>query len=240
MKKTILLFLTACMMVSLTACSSKAERNTYDEAVELFEAGKYISALKLFEEVIDYKKADEYADTCRYYQAMQILSPDSSLENGYSGNVLDCTDSNYSQYAQAVALLEGLDGYKDSEKMLRDAGKLLEQYNEESRNRRLVATIADKFLGYSNRCEYDGTNFIIYFSDAYPITFEVLLRGQTESVVSESWQNVRGMFTEVIFEYLPDCIVQIVDCNGKTLGKYCKGSDITEVTVLYDAAEKPY
>ena len=240
MKKTILLFLTAIMLVSLTACSSKEERATYKQAVEMFESGKYSGALNLFESVIDYKDAEKYANACRYNHAMQVLSPDSTIEDGYSGRVVDCTDANYSQYAQAVELLKKLDGYKDSEKMLRDANKLLEKYTKETQTQRLVNMVSDKFLGYVKRCDYDGSTFTLHFSPSYPITYEVLVRGQSETTMAESWNSVRGMFTETIFEFFPDCTVEIQDSNGKTLGKYCKGSDVHDVTVLFDVATRPY
>lgn len=235
--KRILSFLLAVTLVcSLSGCSTKAERSKYDDAVTLFEAGKYASALKLFEEVIDYKKSEDYAEICRYHEAIQIVSPDSSPEDGYSGTVLPCTEANASQYTQAVDLLTVLDGYRDSERILRDAKKLLDEYNSQVMSQRMVATIESKFLGYLDHCTYDGSNFYIYFSDSYPITLEVLQRGKTEPTVAESWIIVRGMFTDIIFDYVPDCVVHIIDRNGETLGSYLRGDDATQVTVLFDAA----
>lgn len=240
MKKLILLVLIAALALSVTGCSSKEERNQYKEAVELYEDGKYSTALKLFENLEDYKNTEDYLADCRYYEAMQIVSPDSSLEKGYSGNIVECTDDNAAQYSRAVELLKLLDGYQDSERMLRAADKELERYSEDSQIHRLIASIENKFLGYLDRCEYDGSNFYVYFSESYPITYEVLQRGQTESSIADSWQTVRGMFTEIIFEYLPECVIHIVDSNGKTLGSYLCGSDNTQVNILFDIAVKPY
>lgn len=240
MKKLILFVLIATLTVSLTGCSSKEERSQYKEAVALYEEGKYSSALKLFETLEDYKNTEDYLADCRYYEAMQTVSPDSTLEKGYSGNIAACTADNAAQYSRAVELLELLDGYQDSERMLRAADKELEQYIEANQTQNLIASIESKFLGYLNHCEYDGSNFYVYFSDSYPITYEVLQRGQAEASVAESWQTVRGMFTEIIFEYLPDCIIHIVDSNGQTLGSYLRGSDNTEVNILFDIAVKPY
>lgn len=240
MKKGILFVLAAALALSVTGCSSKEDRSQYKEAVALYEDGKYTSALNLFETLGNYKDSEDYLADCRYYEAMQTVSPDSSLERGYSGNITACTESNASQYAHAVALLELLDGYQDSERMLRAADKELDKYNEESQTQRLLASIESKFLGYLDRCEYDGSNFYVYFSESYPITYEVLQRGQTETAVMESWHTVRGMFTEIIFEYLPDCIIHIVDHNGKTIGSYLRGSDNTQLNILFDIAEKPY
>lgn len=240
MKKLILLVLIAGLALSLTGCGSKEERTQYKEAVALYEDGKYSSALNLFETLDGYKDSEDYLADCRYYEAMQTVSPDSSLERGYSGNITACTADNATQYARAVELLELLDGYQDSERMLRAADKELDKYTEENQTQRLIASIESKFLGYLDRCEYDGSNFYVHFSDSYPITYEVLQRGQTESSVAESWHTVRGMFTEIIFEYLPDCIIHIVDSNGQTLGSYLRGSDNTEINILFDIAEKPY
>lgn len=240
MKKLILFALIAALTVSLTGCSSKEERSQYKEAVALYEEGKYSSALKLFETLEDYKNTEDYLADCRYYEAMQTVSPDSTLEKGYSGNIAACTADNAAQYSRAVELLELLDGYQDSERMLRAADKELEQYIEANQTQNLIASIESKFLGYLDHCEYDGSNFYVYFSDSYPITYEVLQRGQAEASVAESWQTVRGMFTEIIFEYLPDCIIHIVDSNGQTLGSYLRGSDNTEVNILFDIAVKPY
>ena len=133
-----------------------------------------------------------------------------------------------------------LDGYSDSERMLNAANKKLTAYNEASKTQRMIASIESKFLGYLDRCEYDGANFYVYFSSSYPITYDVLQRGQMESTVAESWHTVRGMFTEIIFEYIPDCIVHIIDRDGQTLGKYMMGSDLSHPNILFDIAEKPY
>lgn len=240
MKKLILFVLIAALALSLTGCSSKEERNQYKEAVALYENGKYSSALNLFESLGNYKDSEDYLADCRYYEAMQTVSPDSSLKKGYSGNIAECTADNASQYTRAVELLKLLDGYQDSERMLRAADKELQKYNEESQTQRLIASIESKFLGYVDHCEYDGSNFYVYFSDSYPITYDVLKRGQTETAVADSWLTVRGMFTEIIFEFLPDCIIHIVDHNGQTLGSYLRGSDNTQVNVLFDIAVKPY
>lgn len=239
MKKGILIVLIAALALSVTGCS-KEERSQYKDAVKLYEDGKYSSALPMFEALDNYKDSEDYLADCRYSVAMQTVSPDSSLEHGYSGNIVACTADNASKYTRAVELLELLDGYRDSERMLRAADKELDKYNEESQTQRLLANIESKFLGYVDRCEYDGSNFYVYFSQSYPITYEVLQRGQTEPAVMESWHTVRGMFTEIIFEYLPDCIIHIVDCNDQTLGSYLRGSENTELNILFDIAEKPY
>lgn len=240
MKRLISIALTALLLMSLTACSTKEERTKYDDAVELFEQGKYTSALKLFEESGDYKDTEDYIKECRYYTAMQTLSPDSDLENGYSGKVADCTADNASAYGQAVTTLEELEGYRDSNRMLKDAQKKLEQYRADNRIATIVSTLEDQFLGYASHCEYDGMNFYIYFAQGYPVTYDVVVRGQTETVVAESWMEVRTMFTDIVFDYLPDCMVNLVDRDGKTLGTYMRGETADALTVLFDAATKPY
>lgn len=240
MKQLLTLMLTVMLLLSLTACGDGNDRTVYNDALELYKSGKYLSALKLFEEIPDYKDSDDYINDCRYYSAMQTLSPDSSLEDGYSGSVLDCTADNVSAYSQAVTLLQELDGHRDSNRMLKDAKKRLEQYNSENRILTILDTLEDQFLGYASRCEYDGLNLSIYFSDSYPVTLEVVKRGQTETAVAESWSTVRTMFTGIVFEYLPDCTVSLIDRNGDTLGTYRQGETLNEVTVVYDVATKPY
>ena len=240
MKKLILIALSAALLLSLTACGSNEERTKYDDAVALFEEGSYSTALKLFEEIPDYKDSDEYISDCRYYSAMQTLSPTRSMEDGYSGTVVECTESNASAYAQAVTTLQELDGYRDSDRMLRDAQKKLDTYQSEHRIQTILNTIEDQFLGYVARCEYDGMNLYLYFSDSYPITVEVVQRGQTEPVVADSWDNVRHMFADTVFAYLPDCIMHLVDRNGQTVGSYMYGGAEGELTVKFDVATKPY
>lgn len=240
MKKLISLTLSAVLLLSLAACSTKEERTKYDDAVDLYEQGKYASALKLFEETGDFKDSEDYAKDCRYYAAMQTLSPDSDLEDGYSGRVAECTADNASAYAQAVTALEELDGFRDSNRMLRDAKKKLEHYQAENRIATILDILEDQLLGYVSRCEYDGMNLYVYLSDSYPVTFEVIARGQTETAVAESWSTVRSMFTDIVFDYLPDAIVNLVDRNGDTVGTYMRGENSGELTVLFDAATKPY
>ena len=240
MKQTILLALTAALLLSFTGCAGKEARTTYNDAVDLYEQGKYTSALKLFEELGDYKDTEDYLSACRYYAAMQTLSPDSSLEDGYSGNVAECTPDNASAYSQAVTALEELDGYSDSNRMLKAAKKELEAYQAEHRIATIVETLEDQFLGYVSHCEYDGVTLNVYFADGYPVTLDVVQRGRTEITVSESWMQVRSMFTDLVFDYLPECTVQLIDRNGDTLGTYMKGETAGELTVLYDAATKPY
>lgn len=240
MKRLIFIALTAALLLSLTACSTKAERTKYEDAVELFEQGMYASALKLFEESGDYKDTANYIKECRYYAAMQTLSPDSSLEDGYSGNVTDCTADNASAYAQAVTTLEELDGHRDSNRMLKDAKKRLEQYQAEHRIATIIDNIEDQLLGYASHCEYDGVNFYIYFAKGYPLTFDIIKRGQTEATVAESWTSLRSMFTDYVFEYFPECTVSIIDHNGQTVGTYMKGETADQLTVLFDIATKPY
>ena len=152
MKKLLSLALTAALVLGLTACSTKAERTKYDDAVELYKQGKYASALKLFEESGDYKDTEDYIKDCRYFAAMQTLSPDSDLEDGYSGNVADCTADNASAYAQAVAMLEALDGFRDSNRMLKDARKHLEQYQADNR----ITTISKSARSF---CRWAGLSF---------------------------------------------------------------------------------
>ena len=240
MKKIIYLALTAIMLLSLTACGNNGERAKYNDAVELYEQGKYASALKLFEEAGDYKKTEEYIKDCRYYAAMQTLSPDSDLEDGYSGHIAECTADNASTYSQAVTVLEELEGFRDSKRMLKDAKKKLDQYQTDNRIATIIDTIEDQFLGYSSHCEYDGVNLYIYFAKGYPVTYEVVERGQTEAAVAESWTQIRHMFTDIVFDFLPDCIVNLVDYNGEILGTYMRGESHEELTVLFDAATKPY
>ena len=240
MKKTILIALIAALLLSLTACSTKDERTKYDDALELYEQGMYTSAQKLFEECADYKDAEDYIKACRYYAAMQTLSPDSSLEDGYSGTVADCTTDNASAYSQAVTALTELDGYADSKRMLKDAKKNLEQYQAENRIATIIDTIEDELLGYASHCEYDGVNFNIYFAKGYPVTYDVVKRGQTEIAVAESWSSLRLMFTDYVFDYFPESTVNLIDHNGQTLGTYMKGENHDHLTVVYDAATKPY
>ena len=240
MKKIILLATALILLLSLTACGNKGERTIYDDAVDLYNEGKYTSALKLFEEIPDYKKSNEYANDCRYYAAMQTLSPESDLEDGYCGRVADCTADNASAYSQAVTMLEDLEGFRDSKRMLKDAKKKLEKYNADNRINTILNTLEDQFLGYATRCEYDGLNLDIYFSKSYPLTYEVVARGQTDPVVAESWDHVRTMFTDIVFEYLPDCMVNLIDRNGDIVGTYMQGEHAGELTVMFDAATKPY
>ena len=240
MKRLILTVLTLALLLGLTACGNKQERKLYDEAIALYKEGKYTSALKLFEEVPDYKKSDDYIKDCRYYAAMQTLSPTSDLEDGYSGTVVDCTADNVSAYSQAVSMLDELHGYRDSNRMLKDAKKRLDKYNSENRIATILSLLKDQFLGYVSRCEYEGNTLTLYLSDSYPVTFEVVKRGQTESTVRDSWLKVRSNFTDTIFEYLPDCTVTIIDQNGDTIGSYLQGETSGEVTVLFDIATKPY
>ena len=240
MKKLMSLALTAILLLSLTACSTKAERTKYDDAVDLYEQGKYASALKLFEEAGDYKDTQDYIKDCRYYAAMQTLSPDSNLEDGYSGTVAECTADNASAYGQAVTMLEELDGYRDSNRMLRDAKKKLEQYQADNRIATIIDTLEDQLLGYASHCEYDGVNLYIYFAKGYPVTYDVVERGQTEAIVAESWMSLRTMFTDYAFAYLPDCMVNLVDRDGELLGTYMRGETEGQLTVLFDAATKPY
>lgn len=240
MKKLITIALTGALLLSLTACGTKAERSKYDDALELYESGKYASALKLFEEIPDYKDSEDYIHSCRYYNAMQTLSPGSNLESGYCGTVSDCTEYNASAYAQAVTALEELDGYKDSNRMLRDAKKKLESYQSEHRLQTILTTIEDQFPGYLDRCEYDGVNFYMHFDENYPITLEVVARGQTEELVAERWDNIRHMFADTVFGYLPECVLHLLDHNGQTLGTYMYGGDSGELTIKYDIATKPY
>ncbi len=240
MKRLIFLALTAALLLGLTACSTKDERNKYDDAVELFEQGMYASALKLFEECGDYKDTEEYLNDCRYYDAMLTLSPDSDLEIGYSGNIADCTSDNASAYAQAVTVLEELGGFRDSNRMLKDAKKRLEQYQADNRIATILNTLEDQFLGYVSHCEYDGVNLYLYFAQGYPVTYDIVKRGQTETTVAESWMQIRSMFAETVFDFLPECMMNLVDRNGETLGTYMKGENHGDLTILFDIATKPY
>ena len=235
MKRWITFVLAAVLLLSLTGCGSKAERTTYDTAVKLFEEGKYSSALNSFEEISGYKDSDKYIKTCKYYTAMLTVSPDSSVEDGYSGNIT-FDESTASQFAQAVTTLNELDGYKSSDRIYKDAKSVLDAYNAETQTERLIDQIEDKLLGYVDHCEYDGLEFDIHFSEAYAITHEVVSRAQTEANVANSWEVVRGMFAETVFEYLPDCTVNLYDHYGNLLGSYLMGSTTDELTILYDAA----
>ena len=79
MKKTLISVLIVALALSLSGCS-KEERSQYKEAVSLYEKGNYAAALPIFEAIESYKDSDEYLADCRYYKAMQTVSPDSSLE----------------------------------------------------------------------------------------------------------------------------------------------------------------
>ena len=235
MKKWITLALAVILLLSVTGCSSKAERATYDTAVALFEEGKYSSALKSFEEISDYKDSDKYIKTCKYYTAMMTVSPDSTAEDGYSGNI-SLTADNASQFAQAVTILEELGGYKSSDRILKDAKKALDAYNTETQNERLIDQIEDKLLGYVDHREFDAYTFNIHFSEGYAITYDVVRRALTEPSVADSWETVRGMFAEIVFEYLPDCTVNLYDHYGNRLGSYLMGRTTEELTILFDVA----
>jgi hypothetical protein len=124
--------------------------------------------------------------------------------------------------------------------MLKDAKKRLEQYQAEHRIATIIDNIEDQMLGYASHCEYDGVNFYIYFAKGYPLTFDIIKRGQTEATVAESWTSLRSMFTDYVFEYFPECTVSIIDHNGQTVGTYMKGETADQLTVLFDIATKPY
>ena len=44
------------------------------------------------------------------------------------------------------------------------------------------------------------------------------------------------MFAEIVFEYLPDCTVNLYDHYGNRLGSYLMGSTTEELTILFDVA----
>ena len=48
------------------------------------------------------------------------------------------------------------------------------------------------------------------------------------------------MFTGIVFDFLPDCRVNLVDRDGELLGTYMRGDIEGQLTVLFDAATKPY
>lgn len=239
MKKLIPLALLLALLLTLTGCSTKEERQQYKNGLALYESGKYQSALTAFEAADGYKKSEKYIKLCQYYTAMLTVSPDSDPEQGYSGSV-SCTADNATLFAQAVETLRALDGYKSSDRILQDAEKALEAYNTRTRMERLVTTIEKALVGYVDRCEYDGTNFFVYFDEKYPITLEVVTRGRSESAVRESWCTVRSWFTDAVFEYIPGCTVYLVDCNDQMLGGYTYNSDSGELNVVVDMATKPY
>jgi len=239
MKKLIALVLIVTMLTALAGCSTKEERTQYETALVLYEEGKYSSALNAFEASGDYKKSEKYIRTCKYYIAMQTVSPDSNPEDGYSGNIR-CTADNAEQVAQAIDTLKSLDGYKSSDRIAQDAQNALDAYHTATRLARLVDTIEMQLVGYVDRCEYNNGNFYIYFDENYPITFDVVLRGQWESAVRESWTTVRSWFTDAVFEYIPDCTVYLLDRDEQMLGAYTYNTDNGETTVLMDMATKPF
>lgn len=235
--KRIAPILLACMLLAcLTGCTSKEDREQYERGVELYDQGKYHSALKLFSD-ISYKDSDKYLESCKYHVALSIVSPDSI--DGYTGNIV-CNDNNISQFEIAVTMLQEIDGYKNSNRVLKDATDALNAYNEEHRTARLVKSIEDKFLGYVDHCEYDGTKFYIYFSESYPITADIVSRGLVEAQVAQSWAAVREMFTGAVFDVFPEATVYLVDHQGTTLGMYVYSEQTHKCSELYDIATKPY
>lgn len=239
MKRLLPIVLLLALLTALTGCGSAEDRIQYQNAKALYEEGKFASALKSFEEIVDYKDSEDYVKACRYYTALLTVSPDSTVEDGYSGNV-SCTADNAQQFAQAVETLKSLDGYKNSERILKAAQKALDAYNTETRIQREVTTIENQLVGYVDHCEYNGSDFNVYFADGYPVTFDVVMRGQTEAVVAKSWTTVRSWFTDFIFDYFPDCTVNLIDRDGNTIGSYLYAADIDDVTVLFDIATKPF
>ncbi len=227
------------ILLLLTGCSSKEERSQYELGLTLYEEGKYTGALNAFESADGYKKSESYIKACKYYSAMHIVSPDSSEADGYSGNI-GITAENAEQFPQAIETLLSLEGYKSSDRMAQDAQKALDAYHHESRLMRLVTTIEHQLVGYVDHCQYDNGNFFIYLDENYPITMAVVVRGRTESTVAKSWKTVRGWFTDAVFEYIPDCTVYLMDRNEEMLGVYARNPDNGELTVIFDAATKPY
>ena len=221
----------------LTGCGGRENKEQYKTALAMFEAGNYSSALKGFEEIADYKDSDKYIEACKYHTAVSIVSPDSIKE--YTGNIV-CNSDNISQFQSAVVMLKEIDGYKNSNRILKDATNALEKYNEENRTERLVNSLKGKFVGYIHDCEYDGTNFKIYFSDAYPVTADIVRRGLTETQVTESWISVREMFCAAVFEVFPEATVHLIDRDGVTLGMYVLSESGSGVSELMDIATKPY
>lgn len=239
MKRLMILLLTASLLLGLTGCGNRERKAQYKNALELYEAGKYTAAQTAFEAADGYKDSEDYVLDCKYYIALTAVSPDSTPADGYSGNV-SCTDANVSRFTQAVETLKELDGHKDSERILKAAQKALDAYTTETRTKRLVAAIESQLVGYVDRCEYDGHTFNVYFDESYPITFEVVMRGQAEDTVRDSWTEVRSWFTDTVFDYFPDCKVNIIDRDGATLGTYLYAADIDDVSVMFDIATKPY
>ena len=236
MKKLIPLLI---LLMLLTGCSTKEERSQYENGLALYEEGKYTAALNAFEAADGYKKSEHYIKACKYYSAMHIVSPDSSEQHGYSGNI-SCTPTNAEQFPHAIQLLHEAEGYKSSDRMAQDAQRALDDYNNQSRLSRLVTVVEKQLVGYVDDCKYDNGNFFLYLDENYPITMSVVVRGRTESQVAESWKTVRGWFTDAVFEYIPDCTVYILDSNEEMLGVYSRDPDTKELVILFDAATKPY
>ncbi len=235
--KRIAPILLACLLFAcLTGCTSKEDREQYDRGVELFDQGKYNSALKLFSD-ISYKDSDKYLEACKYHVALSIVSPDSIEE--YTGNIV-CNENNISQFEIAVTMLQEIDGYKNSNRVLKDASDALNAYNNEHRIARMVKSIENEFLGYVDHCEYDGTKFYIYLAESYPITADIVRRGLVESQVAQSWISVREMFAEAVFGFFPESTVYLVDSQGTTLGMYVYSESTHKCSELYDIATKPY
>ena len=236
MKQIARLLVLCTLLGCLTGCASRETKDSYASAVKAYEAGNYSSALKTFEEIADYKDSDDYIEACKYHTALAIVSPDSI--KGYTGNIV-CNADNIQQFRSALVMLQDIDGYKNSNRILKDATNALEKFNEENRTERLVASLKGKFVGYIHDCEYDGVNFKIYFSDAYPVTADIVRRGLTENQVAETWTSVREMFCTAVFEVFPEATVHLIDRDGVTLGMYVH-SETNGVSELMDIATKPY
>lgn len=73
----------------------------YDQAITLFEEGRQQEALAIFEQIPDYKNAQEWIDACRnsidYEQAVELY--------------------NAGQYEQALEIFESLGDYQQSEEL---------------------------------------------------------------------------------------------------------------------------
>lgn len=95
MKKIIALVLACILALSMTGCKS----SDYEEAVSLYEAGKYDEADQLFAQLGGYRDSVQLRLACRHAQAMELYDAEA--------------------YEEAAKLFEKLGNYEDSATMLK-------------------------------------------------------------------------------------------------------------------------
>lgn len=116
MKRFAALFLTAALILSLTACDS----SDYKQAMSLYSEGKYAEAAAMFEALGDYENSTQMVLACRYGQGMTLLAQE--------------------QYEEALPIFEALEGYENSEGMLNKCnyGLAIQLYEEGDYTRALT------------------------------------------------------------------------------------------------------